>query len=129
LGISPKRLGGWEPKIYTSFIYDDAGRLVRSIQTQESEFSSEQVDLLLAHEALTNDTGTHGHLLSESTSPEADPNNYEGLFRFTASGPFTDWAEKAKQDAIDVYKKAAGEKANLNGMYWNVRRSDYPPTL
>ena len=120
--MSPRRLGGWEPSTYTKYFYDETGRLVGSVETRDPEFDCEQVDLLLALEALSQDIGQHGQLLSESTSGKADPNNYDGGYRFAARGPFTDWAEKAKQDAIAAYREAAGESANLNGMFWNVEK-------
>lgn len=40
-------------------------------------------------------------------------------------GPFVNWAEKAKQDAMDAYKAAASDKANHNGVYFTAERVDY----
>jgi hypothetical protein len=36
------------------------------------------------------------------------------------------WAQKTKLDALDSYKKQAGEDANLNGVYFTAERVDYP---
>lgn len=82
----------------------------------------EQLELVLAYEAYKRDLGSHGHPLSRSTSPDADPNNYDSPLRYVAHGPFIDWATKAQMDAVDAYKAALpdGAKANLNGMYFTV---------
>jgi len=122
--VSHRRLSGWEPKHYTEYIYDSDGRLSGSVETREPEWDTEQLNLLLAAEHLARDVGQHGQLMSESTAPDADPNNYTGGYRYHADGPFTDWAEKAKQDAIDEWKKSAGDDPNMNGMFWGVRRVD-----
>ena len=63
--------------------------------------------------------------MSEATSPEADPNNYEGGFRYVTDPPVVDWAVKSRMDYIDSWKAAAGEKANMNGLIFPVRRVDY----
>lgn len=91
---------------------------------RDPEWDQGQLDLMLAFEAFKRDLGPNGELMSEATSPEADPNNYDSSLRYVAHGPFTNWAEKTKQDAIDAYKKAAGEKPNLNGMYWTVAKAE-----
>lgn len=115
-----RRLSGWEPRTWTDYVYDDSGRLARSVTTRESEWDAEQVDLLLAARAYRADMGSHGHLTSRSTSDAAHPNNYDSPLRYVAHGPFTDWAEKAKQDRIAAYKAEAGKDANLNGLYFTV---------
>ncbi|WP_275887871.1 hypothetical protein [Microbacterium arborescens] len=35
------------------------------------------------------------------------------------------WAQKTKLDAIEEYKKQAGEKANLHGVYFTAERVDF----
>ena len=65
-------------------------------------------------------TGRYGEWLPDATSPGADPNDYDNPLRYVAQGPFTNWAEKAAQDAQDAHRKAAGENANMNGMFWTV---------
>ncbi|GHJ11220.1 hypothetical protein TPA0907_55870 [Micromonospora humidisoli] len=42
LGISLRRLGGWEPVTVTEYEYDEAGRLVRSWSQPESEWDQPQ---------------------------------------------------------------------------------------
>jgi hypothetical protein len=94
------------------------------VTRREPEWDTEQIDLLLALEALKRDLGPNGELMSEATSEDANPNNYDSPLRYVAAGPFTNWAEKAKQDAIDSWKKSAGENPNTNGHYWTVEKAD-----
>lgn len=117
-------LWGWKPTETTEHEYED-GLLVRSVTTRESEWDEEQIDLLLAVDAFKADLGSHGHLMSEATNPGADPTEYDTPYAYVGHGPFTDWAEKARLDRIDAYKLEAGEKANLNGMYFTVEKQDY----
>lgn len=93
--------------------------------TREPEWSEEDRDLVVALEIVKNMTGPNGEWMPDATSDGADPNNYDVPFRFVASGPHTNWAEKTKADAVDQYRKDAGDKANLNGLYWTVERRDY----
>ena len=108
----------------TEHFYED-GLLVGSITTRESEWDSEQVDLLIAYDLYRKDFGSHGEKLSEATDPRADPNDYSpGSWRYITHGPFLNQAEKAHADTVDAYKRTAGEGANLHGMYWTVEKVD-----
>lgn len=74
LGISIKRLDGWEPVETTRHVYDEeTGRLVESVTTRESEWDDEQQTWMLALHLLEADTcdGCGGQL-SETTSPEME---------------------------------------------------------
>lgn len=51
--------------------------------------------------------------------------SYSGM-RYKRAGPFTNWAEREAQDALDELRKNAGEKANLNGMFFTVEKFEYP---
>lgn len=112
---------GWEPVESTRHFYKKR-KLFRTETTRESEWDMEQVELLLAAESYKSDLGSHGQLLSKSTNPDADPNNYESSLRYVAHGPFTDWAEKARLDKIDAYRKSfpEGTDVNMNGMFFTV---------
>lgn len=70
-------------------------------------------------------TGPNGEWMPDATSPGADPSDYDSGFGFAVSGPHTNWAEKTRLDAIDAWKKEAGEHANVNGLYWTVSRVEY----
>ena len=105
------------------FEYDSAGRMVGS--TTESEWDDEQRELVEAFYYVQARTGDQGEWLPEATSDGADPNNYDVPFRYIYKGPFTNWAEKTRLDAIDAYKNEAGDDANLNGLYWTVEKLEY----
>jgi hypothetical protein len=126
LGVSPRRLGGWEPAITTVFTYDSDGRVASQVSTSEPEFDPEQVDLLLASHLYEKDFGRHGQLMAEAVSERAAA-TYYGTDRilFAARGPFTDHAEKAYLDAVDAYRTAAGENGNMNGMFWTIERQTF----
>ena len=76
--------------------------------------------LVIALDRVERNTGHYGEWLPDATSDRADPNRYDDPLRYVTSGPFTNWAEKAAKDAEAVYREAAGEKANLNGLFWTV---------
>lgn len=93
----------------------------------EPEWDDEQVDLVVAEDIVSRLTGRHGEWLPDATNDDiADPNNYSGL-RYDADpdGPFTNWAEKAYQDAMDALKKGDG---NVNGQYITIKATDVRPT-
>lgn len=120
LGISPRRFRGWEPT--TFYVYDDAGRLVSS--TPEAEWDDEQRALIEAEQIVRTNTGSNGEWLPEATSDDADPNNY--VMRYVPSPEKTNWAEKARLDALDQIRKDKGENANMNGVYVTVEEYRYP---
>jgi len=127
LGVSLRRLQGWEPSSRTEYEYDDDGRLVAATTTQEPEFGPTDHDWLVALAALEAEEGPHGHLMSDALSAEADPANPDGAFEFVAGhpvqspegawvrAPLIDYAEKARLDMRDRLQ-AADPKAHLNGV-------------
>lgn len=82
---------------------------------------------MTAYRRHVKDLGPHGHPMSEAMSERADPNNYDGGYRYVTDGPFTDWAEKSRLDFIDAWRAAAGENPNMNGLTFPVRRVDNEP--
>lgn len=102
--------------------HDTNGRVVASVT--ESEWDQEQIDLLVAEDQLRRLTGPNGEYLPDATSASADPNEYSG-YRYVATGPHINWAEKTRLDAIDAHRKKVGDTADLNGTYWTVDRLDY----
>lgn len=123
MGVAPRRLNGWEPTETTDYTYE-GGVLVRSVTTREPEFDDEQLDLLLASVEFEASIGSNGFRRSDSMNPEADPTNYASPLRFSAAGPFWDYAEQARLDAIDAYKEqfSKDNPPNLNGAYWVVEK-------
>lgn len=90
---------------------------------REPEFSAEDVDLLLEWQHGTHDLGPHGQPMSEALSPLADPmNRKHGEWFYTAEA-ITDYAEKAKQDAIDAFRASEGGEIP-NGVTFVVRKNE-----
>ena len=87
----------------------------------------EQVDWLLASVAVESEYGAYGEVLADAINEKANPNNYEGGYRYVPEGPFINWAEKTAEDAKDVFLK---ENPNVSraGLVWTVKRVDYPTT-
>lgn len=104
----------------------DGNRVIGHTVVTESPWDDEQVDLFLAYEAYMASLGPHGFPIAEAMSDDANPTNYSGGYRYVSDRVFTDWAEKARLDAQDRYK-ADNEKANMNGLIFDVRRVDYTP--
>jgi hypothetical protein len=78
-------LWGWEPKRTTTFEYDDAGRVVRSVETTEAEWDPESYALLAAladYEAAL--CPRCGEPLVECRDAGADPNNPRATHRYVA---------------------------------------------
>lgn len=90
----------------------------------EPEWDDESRDLLVASDIVQRLTGPNGEWMPDATDPDADPMVYNG-WRYVADGPWVNWAEKERLDALDAHKKLLGEDANLNGVYFGVKRVDY----
>jgi hypothetical protein len=122
LGISPRRLWGWEPKTVTKHKYKD-GVVVKTVSRSESEWDVESYELLAALDAIEGDRhGPCGHLLSESTSMDANPDNRKGSIRYVVDEPircFACDALKLAQSSPDY----SGDNADPARM-WSVRRED-----
>ena len=122
MGVSPSRLLGREPREVTEYAYD-GDRLIGSVTTREPEFSRDHLDLLLAHERLEADRGSHGQPMSEATDPSGDPAK-KGGWRYEANRlPRVDFAAKALADQQDAFYKK-WPKASRNGHLWYVKRVD-----
>lgn len=70
LGISHRRLMGWQGAETVSHEYDDGGRLIRSAVERESEWSPYERALMVAFQNLVSQTGTHGHLMRDALDPD-----------------------------------------------------------
>jgi hypothetical protein len=91
---------------------------------REPEWDEEQLDLIMAEQFITRMTGPNGEWMPEATAEAADPNAYSG-YRYVGKGPFTNWYEKARKDAEDAHRKALGDDANLNGVYFTAEKFEY----
>ena len=81
------------------------------------EFTSEDVAVLLASRWVEADIGPHGVPMSEATDP-ANQFGFEGYEK-----PRTDYAEKARRDAMDAFYKRYPD-ADRNGHMWGVKRRE-----
>lgn len=101
---------------------DGEGVVTQEVTYREPEFDDEQRDWLVAYDRYASEVGPHGFLMSEATSPDADPANPDAKFRFvTRDKPTVDRAAKSRLDTIDAYKKKWPE-ANLNGLMFRTEK-------
>lgn len=105
--------------------YDADGVLLRIVEYREPEWDAEQRALMLAYERYMSDIGPHGQPMSEATDPRANPLDYDGGYVYVADDPITDWAEKARLDRIESKRAELGDKANMNGLIFPVRKLTY----
>lgn len=114
-------MNGWEPKRFTEHEWFD-GVLVRSTTTAEAEWSSEDLSLLLAYDALMADVNpSHGFRMSEATHPDA--NEAGSGWGFVADAePIFDKVEVAKAQAREAYKQKNGKGVDLTGAIFRVRK-------
>lgn len=66
--------------------------------------------------------------MEEATSPEAEPNNYDGGWKYDTLDPITDWAEKSRLDAIDAFRARGTKESpmNMNGLMFPVVKRLHP---
>lgn len=96
-------------------------------------WDTEDIDAGVALVAWEADLGPHGQPLSESISPDADPKNSHGQYFYRAGlpivdpetgatvyAPEVDYAEKARRDAEDAYRKTLGPNQTMNGLFFPV---------
>jgi hypothetical protein len=69
MGISVRRLRGWEPRTVTEYEYDEDGRMVASVTSTEPEFTNSEVGILLASLALELELGPHGVPMHVASDP------------------------------------------------------------
>jgi hypothetical protein len=107
---------GREPREITE-VFDGDGHLVsRTVTRREPEFTSREVNLLIASKELQDDLNPYGIPYSEATDPKNE-------HAFVADPmPTIDHAAKKVLDAQDAYYKQWPD-ASSNGHLWRVRRS------
>lgn len=83
--------------------------------------------------------GRHGQPMDEAMSPDSDPSNREGVRVYKAGvpvvtpegdviyAPLVDYAQRAQDDAMENYRKSAGEGANLSGLVFPVEAIERRP--
>ncbi len=123
MGVSPRRLTGWEPATVTTFVYE-GDRLVRAVTVPESEFSDEDLARLRGH--LKDERaprGSHGQPMLEATSRDADPSNPDQKIGYEVE-VWTDFAAKALSDFTRAYKAKYGDDVNLDELKFLVKKVD-----
>lgn len=85
--------------------------------------------------------GRHGQPMDEAMSPDSDPSNRNGVRYYRAGvpvvtpegntiyAPLVDWAQRTQDEAMENYKKQAGEGANLSGLVFPVEVIERRPHL
>ena len=114
MGVAPRRLWGWEPVEETAFEYDSEGRLVRTVTLRESEFTPEQVDLLLAAHLIDIEPRDElGIPISQALDPA---NEFKWM---PPKAPTIDWALKSRDDSRDSYYEKYPDMSR-NGHLWRA---------
>ena len=118
MGVSHRRLCGWEPAEVTLFEYD-GDVLVRSVTVREAEFTDDEVSLLLASRRVAASIGPHGVSMSEAT----DPSN-RGKFIVNES-PRVDYARLAIDKAREKhYTENPKAKDDQSAHIWYIKGRD-----
>lgn len=118
MGVSPRRLTGWEPATVTTHIYE-GDRLVKAVTVREPEFTPNDLALLRGHlEESRVVRGRHGQPMAEATDRRANPQlpreyGYEAI-------PVVDFAQQALDQAEREYRSQNGEIPD--GLTWVVRK-------
>lgn len=109
MGVSVRRLHGWEPSVRTSYVYDDAGRLLESIETREAEFTPNELAVLLLSRIDDAKRGPHGIPMDIATDPE-------NKGRFVAEAT-VDFAQAELDRLQDLYREEYGHQKQYGFRY------------
>ena len=117
LGVSLRRLNGWEPAESTEFVYDVAGRLVRTVTTREPEWSRDEVALFVAARRVESAMGPYGVPVDRALAKNA---------KFAADPiPMQNAAVAAVERVRDAYFRQY-PKASREGLLWRVHEVEPP---
>lgn len=101
----------------------EGGRLTTSRVVTEPAWDEEQRLMMVEYLRYRRGLGPHGFPMSEVTSEFADPANPESKYRFFADPlPLVDYAEKARLDAAEAYRKSLGDGGSMNGLIFTVQK-------
>jgi hypothetical protein len=73
-------LRGWVPEERHVPVYGDSGDLLYTRVERESQWTPEQVALVMGVRAYEKTIGPHGFPMDEATSPDADPSNRDNKY-------------------------------------------------
>lgn len=127
-------LRGWVPEERHVPVYDDAGVLLYTRVLRESQWTPDQVALVMGVRAFEKLIGPHGQPMDEATSPDADPSNRDNKYVYKAGvltttpeglfvrAPLRDFAEQSKAHAEETWRKANGDTADNAGIFWPIEK-------
>lgn len=114
-------------------VFGPDGAVLHTRVEREPEWTPDQVSLVLGVQAYERSLGPHGQPIDEAWSPESDPSNRNGVRIYKAGmpvvtpegntiyAPLVDYAQRAQDEAMENYKKSAGDGANLSGLVFPVQ--------
>lgn len=115
-------------------MFDDDGNLLYTRVERESEWTPDQVSLVMGVRAFTKMIGPHGFPMDEATSPDADPSNRENKYVYKAGvltttpeglfvrSPLRDFVKQAEVHAEEAWRKAGGDNADNAGIFWPIEK-------
>lgn len=123
MGVSPRRLEGWEPATVTTFERDGRGRTTREVTVREPEFDRTDIARLLsARRIKTAARGSHGYPLAEATDPAKAA---EMAVRVPATDFYADKLNKAQE----FYEKKYGDTVDHKTLLWELVPKNDPDVL
>lgn len=120
--MSPRRLTGWEPRTYVTYVYE-GDRVVGAEYVTEPEWSQADLRMVLEQDRWERSLNRNGIPLDEATSSEANPNNYGGSHHYVVGDPMVDWSERARLDAEAKYQ-AEHPDDKMHGLIFQPVRKD-----
>lgn len=145
--MSPRRLDGREPRLFTEYEYERAERsvrvrwrwldailgwfwavanppvVVRAASYSEPEWSPGDIAALVAVREQRKLIGPHGWPIDEAMSPDGDPSSWDAKYQWVVPPPSVDYAQRA----IDIKKAEYAKEypnVDMNSLRWRVERRD-----
>jgi hypothetical protein len=110
LGISPRRLWGWEAREVHTHEYDADGRVQRVVVEREPEWDQESYAFMVALTDLeTAACDGCGEPMAESMDFAANPDNRDGTHLYKADDPSRCFACDAREKKAAEFEKAGGD--------------------
>ncbi|MFT4281171.1 hypothetical protein [Microbacterium sp.] len=121
MGVSPRRLRGWEPRTTQIIHRDRWGRVERIVTVREPEYSENDMLLILASRREDQRPMSRTGLpLDVATDPRND-----GQFEHI---PTTDLALKDSNKVQKDFRDRYGDVVDVDALIWETRlRDDAPP--
>lgn len=123
MGVSPRRLEGWEPATVTTVRRDGRGRVISEVTVSEPEFDrSDLARLLNARRIKTAPRGAHGYPLADSTDPKK-------AAEMAVRVPVMDFYADKLNKAQDFYQKKYGDTVDHTTLLWELVPKNDPDVL